>query len=83
MYQAEVGQAFTDGDVVNEAFGFVWRHFNGTECWECKGRSTVASIISGVVIASCEKCGGATPIGPLASFWSPGAASAARARSRF
>ena len=45
MDQAEVSQAFTDSDVVNEAFRFVECHFNGTPCWECNGRSTIASII--------------------------------------
>ncbi len=82
MDQAEVSQAFTDSDVVNEAFRFVECHFNGTPCWECNGRSTIASIISGVVIASCDKCGGATPIGPLARFWSPDAVRTVRARAR-
>ncbi len=82
MDQAEVDQAFTDGDVVNEAFRFVECRFNGTPCWECNRRSTIASISEGVVVVSCEGCGGATLIGPLARFWSPGAASPVRARYR-
>ncbi|MER7577188.1 hypothetical protein [Streptomyces sp. NPDC126514] len=62
-----------DSATVSRAFTFVEGRFSGTPCWECKGRETIGTIYQGIVIASCEGCGGATRIGPLARLWDPSA----------
>ncbi|WP_149183990.1 hypothetical protein [Streptomyces sp. TRM49041] len=54
-----------NADQVNAAFTHVQQRFNRTPCRECRGRNTVALIIMGAVIVSCEDCGGATRKGQL------------------
>jgi translation initiation factor 2 beta subunit (eIF-2beta)/eIF-5 len=39
--------------------------FRHTPCRECQSRQTVPLIYQGLVIVSCENCGGATPKGRL------------------
>lgn len=51
---------------VGKAFAHVQQRFSRTACRECRGPNTVAYVYEGVVIASCEDCGGATPKGRLA-----------------
>lgn len=43
------------------------QQFRGTACRECQSRQTIPMIYQGVVIVSCESCGGATPKGRLVS----------------
>lgn len=61
-----------DSATTDRAFTFVERRYGGTPCMECKSRKTVGTLYQGTVIASCENCGRATPIGPLARLWNPG-----------
>ncbi|WP_432155770.1 hypothetical protein [Streptomyces sp. bgisy153] len=56
---------------VSAAFTFVERTYGRTPCHHCKGRQTIGTICQGVVIASCEDCGGGTRIGALAALWNP------------
>ncbi|MGW7361996.1 hypothetical protein ACWGI8_00860 [Streptomyces sp. NPDC054841] len=51
---------------VTAAFAHVQKQFSRTPCRECRGRNTVALVYEGVVIVSCESCGGATRKGQLA-----------------
>lgn len=60
-----------DSATVSRAFAFVERRYSRTPCRECKGRKTIGTICQGIVIASCEECGGATRIGPLVRLWDP------------
>lgn len=71
MSLSEAGKLPGSADEVGGAFSFVQRTYRGTPCRECKGRSTVGTIYLGMVLASCEDCGGATRIGPLARVVPP------------
>ncbi|MEW2083482.1 hypothetical protein [Streptomyces sp. NPDC005283] len=53
-----------DAKQVGQAFASIER-FRRTPCRECQSRQTVPLINQGVVIVSCENCGGATPKGRL------------------
>ncbi|NUK07447.1 hypothetical protein HRW18_05345 [Streptomyces lunaelactis] len=50
---------------VGQAFASIER-FRGTACRECQSRQTVPLLYEGVVVVSCENCGGATRMGRLA-----------------
>ncbi|NUK22086.1 hypothetical protein [Streptomyces lunaelactis] len=50
---------------VNEAFAEAERRYNRTECRDCRGCSTFALINMGVIVVSCQDCGGATRKGRL------------------
>ncbi|NUQ96414.1 MAG: hypothetical protein HOY79_07545 [Streptomyces sp.] len=71
MSLSDTGKLPGSADDVGRAFAFAQRTYSGTPCQECKGRSTVGTIYQGVVSASCEDCGGATRIGPLARVVPP------------
>lgn len=43
------------------------QQFRGTPCRECLSRQTVPLIYQGVVMVSCESCGGATRKGRVRS----------------
>lgn len=53
-----------DASQVAAAFRAI-QQFRGTPCRECQSRQTVPLIYEGVVIVSCEDCGGATRKGRL------------------
>ena len=74
MSLSETGKLPGSADDTNRAFSFVQRTYSGTLCQECKGSRTVGTIYLGVVSASCEDCGGATRIGPLARILPPAGA---------
>ncbi|GLW46609.1 hypothetical protein Stsp02_22710 [Streptomyces sp. NBRC 14336] len=69
-----------DSATTDRAFMFVERRYGGTPCMECRSRKTVGTLYQGTVIASCEDCGRATHIGPLARLWNPGRATTAPRR---
>ncbi|WP_326648372.1 MULTISPECIES: hypothetical protein [unclassified Streptomyces] len=54
-----------DAIQVGQAFASIER-FRHTRCRECQSQQTVPLINQGVVIVSCENCGGATRKGRLA-----------------
>ena len=80
MNHERATEVFANAEEVNSAFSFVQQRFGRVPCRGCKGGGTDVLIVSSVVVASCPRCGTNTPIGPLSRFWSPGAASTARAR---
>jgi translation initiation factor 2 beta subunit (eIF-2beta)/eIF-5 len=53
-----------DASQVAQAFRWI-EQFRHTPCRECRSRQTFPLIYEGVVIVSCEDCGGSTPKGRL------------------